>query len=75
MLILTRKKEESLIINGNIEVKIIQIGDGRIKLGIEAPKEVEVFRKEIFIKIEEENKKAQANKEKLKELTGLVKEK
>ncbi len=56
MLILSRKKEESLIINGNIEIKILDMGNGIVKLGIVAPKEVEVHRKEIFEKIKEENR-------------------
>ena len=56
MLILSRKKEESLILNGNIEVKILEVANGIVKLGIVAPKEVEVHRKEIYEKIKEENR-------------------
>ncbi len=55
MLILTRKKNESIVIDGNIEVKIIEIEDGKIKIGIEAPREKEILRKELYEKIEEEN--------------------
>lgn len=55
MLILSRKKEESLIINGNIEIKVLDMGNGIVKLGIVAPKEVEVHRKEIYQKIKDEN--------------------
>lgn len=72
MLILTRKKDESLIIDGNIEIKIVQIGEGRVKIGINAPKSVEIYRKEIFDKIEEENKLSQDNKNKLKELFEFI---
>ena len=58
MLILTRKKNESIIIDGNIEVKIIEIEDGKIRLGIEAPKEIEILRKELYEEIQKENKAA-----------------
>lgn len=56
MLILSRKKEESLILNGNIEVKILEVANGIVKLGIVAPRDVEVHRKEIYDKIKEENR-------------------
>ena len=58
MLILQRKLEESLIINDNIEIKILEIADGKVKIGIEAPKYISVHRKEIFLEIEKENKEA-----------------
>ena len=58
MLILTRKKNESIIIDGSIEVKIIEIEDGKIRIGIEAPKEIEILRKELYDKMKEENKAA-----------------
>lgn len=58
MLILSRKKDESIIIDGNIEVKIISIEEGKIKLGISAPKDVEIHRKEIYLQIQNENKSA-----------------
>lgn len=71
MLILTRKLEESLIINGNIEVKIVAIEDNKIKIGIDAPREVEIYRKEVYDKIQEENKlatKSNVDMEALKKL-------
>lgn len=73
MLILTRKKDESLIINGNIEVRIVAIDDGKVKLGIDAPREVEIHRKEIFEKIENENKEAIVSNDPLKELKRFMK--
>ncbi len=56
MLILSRKEEESIIINGNIEVKVLEIGEGKVRLGIKAPKDVDilgrkytrVYRKKIY---------------------------
>lgn len=58
MLVLSRKNNESIIINGNIEVKIISVEDGKVKIGIDAPIDIQIFRKEVFDQIEEENKKA-----------------
>lgn len=73
MLILTRKQNESLIINGNIEVIVISTDDGKVKLGINAPKSVEVHRKEIFEKIQEENKNAIMAKARLEGLKNYMK--
>ncbi|HBW13683.1 MULTISPECIES: carbon storage regulator CsrA [Proteiniclasticum] len=58
MLILNRKQGESLIIDDKIEIKILEVSEGKIKIGIEAPKSVKVFRKEVYEEIREENKKA-----------------
>ncbi len=58
MLALTRKKGESLVINNNIEVTILEIRGDQIKLGISAPRDVSVYRKEVYLQIQEENKAA-----------------
>lgn len=58
MLALTRKKDESLIINNNIEVTVLEVRGDQVKLGISAPKEVPIYRKEVFLQIQEENKAA-----------------
>ncbi|WP_226678956.1 carbon storage regulator CsrA [Mesobacillus jeotgali] len=55
MLVLTRKENESLIINENIEITVLGIDGDQIKLGIKAPKEIPILRKEIVIKTENEN--------------------
>ena len=55
MLILTRKKGESIVVNGNIEIRVVELEDGRVKLGIEAPRDVEIIRKELYERVEEEN--------------------
>lgn len=72
MLILSRKKEESLIINGNIEIKVLDMGNGVVKLGIVAPKEVEVHRKEVYQKIKDENKAAATKGHLLKKISGIA---
>ena len=58
MLTLSRKKGESLVINNNIEVTILDIRGDQIKIGIAAPKEVPIYRKEIYLEIQEANKKS-----------------
>ncbi len=64
MLVLSRKKNESIIINGNIVIKIIETEDGKVKIGIEAPREIAIHRKEVFEQIAEENRAATiANKQ------------
>lgn len=76
MLALTRKKDEAIIIDGKIKIKILDVVDGKVKLGIEAPKEVSIHREEIYIDVESSNKgSAEASKKALKELTNLIKNK
>ncbi|RKX91500.1 MAG: carbon storage regulator [Spirochaetes bacterium] len=58
MLILSRKKNESIIINDNIEVSVVEIKGDQIKLGIKAPRSVKVFRQEVYLAIQEANKEA-----------------
>ena len=58
MLILSRKPNESLIISDSIEVIILEIRGDQVKLGIKAPKEVSVYRKEIYENIQRENLEA-----------------
>lgn len=58
MLALSRKKGESIIIDNNVEITVLEIKGDQIKLGIKAPKSVPVYRKEIFAQIREENMNA-----------------
>ena len=58
MLALTRKKGEALVINNNIEINILEIRGDQIKIGITAPKDVPIYRKEVYLQIQEENKAA-----------------
>lgn len=58
MLVLTRKVNQSIVIGDNVEVVILECKDGTVKIGIEAPKNVKVFRKEIVDEIIDENSKA-----------------
>lgn len=58
MLALTRKKGEALVINNNIEITVLEIRGDQIKLGITAPKDVPVYRKEVYLQIQKENEEA-----------------
>lgn len=58
MLALTRKKGESLVINNNIEITVLEVRGEQIKIGISAPKDVPIYRKEVYMQIQEENKAA-----------------
>ena len=56
MLALTRKKGEALMINNNIEITILEVRGDQVKIGIAAPKDVPIYRKEVYLQIQEENK-------------------
>lgn len=62
MLILSRKLDESIIIDDHIEIKIIDIKENSVRIGISAPKNIPVFRKEVFDEIRDENRQAAAVK-------------
>nr|WP_276020117.1 carbon storage regulator CsrA [Acetivibrio straminisolvens] len=57
-MVLTRKKNESIVINDNIEITIVDVQGEQVRIGINAPKSVSIYRKEIFLEIQAENKKA-----------------
>ncbi|MEG2460895.1 MAG: carbon storage regulator CsrA [Clostridia bacterium] len=61
MLVITRKKGESLLIGDDIEIKVVKVEDGSVKLAIEAPKDKIILRKEIYENVKDENAKAIAN--------------
>ncbi len=65
MLVLSRKKDQGIIIGENIELTIIEIQGDQVRIGIKAPRNVSIYRKEIFLEIQNENKKAAS--------TGVVK--
>ena len=58
MLVITRKKGESILIGDNIEFSVSKIEDGSVKLAIKAPKEMTILRKELFEEVQNENKEA-----------------
>ena len=58
MLILTRKLNEEIVIDSNIRIKILAFNDNQLKLGIEAPQNVKIYRGELFDKIISEMEEA-----------------
>ena len=72
MLALSRKKNEAIVINNNVEITILEIKGDQVKIGISAPKEVPVYRKEVYVQIQEANKAASdvSGREALKNLFG-----
>lgn len=72
MLALARKVNESIIINDDIEITVLEIKGDQIKIGIDAPKSVPVYRKEIYKQIQESNKEA-ANTASPETLSELIK--
>jgi carbon storage regulator len=71
MLVVTRKLGESILIGDNIEVYIVKLDDGSVKIGIDAPRELTILRKELYKEVESEN--IQATKIDLKLLKKLNK--
>jgi len=58
MLVLTRKIGESIKINEDVKITVIDVKGKNIRLGIEAPKETKIYREEVFLRIKEENRSA-----------------
>ena len=74
MLALTRKKGDSIIINDNIEVTILDIQGDQVRLGINAPRDITIHRKEIYEQIRQENiSAANISKSTVEVLNKLVK--
>lgn len=74
MLALTRRRGESLVINNDIEIEVLEIRGDQVKIGISAPKSVPVYRKEVYLQIQKENKEVldAESMEALKNLSNLI---
>jgi carbon storage regulator len=70
MLVLTRKENESIIIGNDIEVKVLDLKDNQVKLGIVAPRSVPVHRREVYLAIQAEN--AQAATARIEDIGHLI---
>lgn len=71
MLALSRKKGEALVVNNNVEITILEVKGDQVKIGITAPKEVPVYRKEVYMQIQESNQAA-VNAEGMEALKNLL---
>ncbi|MNW38018.1 hypothetical protein D3C74_150750 [compost metagenome] len=60
MLVLSRKKGESIIIEDNIEITVLSVEGETVRIGISAPKNVDIYRKEVYLSIQESNKASAA---------------
>ena len=58
MLVLTRRGGERIIINGNIEVVVLEVDEGRVRIGVDAPRDVRVHRSEVQEKVDREQAQA-----------------
>jgi len=58
MLVLSRKKDEAIVIGDNIRITVVEIQGDKVRLGIEAPRELTVYRQELYEAIREENLRA-----------------
>ena len=63
MLVLSRKKNESIVINDDITIVVVEIRNSRVRLGVEAPKDVPVHRREVFDAIHRNKPPADSDKE------------
>lgn len=73
MLVLTRKANQSIMIGDSIEISVLSVLGEKVRLGIQAPRDVPVFRKEVFLEIQAQNLEAAgATKEALDQALGMM---
>ena len=58
MLVLSRKLGEAITIGDQITVTVIEVRDGKVRLGVDAPRDMRVYRQEIYLKVQQENVQA-----------------
>ena len=63
MLVLTRKSNQSIMIGDEIEVSVLAIMGEKVRIGIEAPRSIPVFRKEVYLEIQQDKPRAEDRKE------------
>ena len=73
MLVLSRKKNESIVIGDDIEIFIVELSDDRVRIGVNAPREMKVFRKELLDDIKKENENSTEIKQELTAISKIIK--
>lgn len=73
MLALSRKLNESIIVGNDIEITILEVKGEQVKIGINAPKSVPVYRKELYLQIQDSNKEAASGEMNIEDLKNLLK--
>ncbi|HMJ96247.1 MAG TPA: carbon storage regulator CsrA [Thermoleophilaceae bacterium] len=71
MLVLTRKSNQSIMIGDDIEISVLAIMGEKVRIGIEAPRSVPVFRREVYIEIQEDQETGEESTEVDRALEGL----
>ncbi|CAM3349320.1 carbon storage regulator CsrA [Paenibacillus lupini] len=74
MLVLSRKIDESIMIGGNIEVVVLGVEGDNVKIGIRAPKDIEILRKELYANIQSSNREAVSSLKSLNDVVLLLKQ-
>ncbi|MBI5463828.1 MAG: carbon storage regulator CsrA [Ignavibacteriales bacterium] len=73
MLVLTRKTDETIMIGDQIVIKVLGISDGQVKIGVEAPRSVKIFRAEVYEAIQRQNVAAtRVSKQSVQNVAGLL---
>lgn len=72
MLILSRNKGQKIIINNNIVISVVEVSGDQVRIGIEAPADVSIYREEIYEAIQEQNKEAVLQSDNVQELLRNV---
>lgn len=71
MLALSRKLNESIVIGNEIEITVLEIKGDQVKIGISAPKSIPIYRKEIYIQIQESNKESAGSRVELETIKKM----
>jgi len=72
MLVLTRKTDESIMIGDTIEVKVLDVRENQVKIGVRAPREITVHRLEVYLAIQKENLEALSSSTDVKDIEDIL---